>query len=112
MSKVIVELSMSLDGFIAHPNGRTDEVHVWYGQGDTEVKMPNNDLTFKTNSLSAEVIRESFRQFGANVTSLNTFEDAKAWGVQDPMGIRSFIISHDLPDQWAGEDSPFTFVTG
>ena len=45
MSKVIAELSMSLDVFIACPDGRTDEVHAWYNQGDTEVKMPNYELT-------------------------------------------------------------------
>ena len=31
MSKVIVEFSMSLDGFTAHPDGRTDEVHARHG---------------------------------------------------------------------------------
>lgn len=111
MSKVIVELSMSLDGFIAHPDGRTDEVHAWYSQGDTEVKMPNNELTFKTDSVSAEVIQETLRQFGANVTGRNTFDDAEAWGGQDPLGVPSFIISHDVPAEWAGPDSPFVFVT-
>ncbi len=102
---------MSLDGFIARPDGRTDEVHAWYSQGDTEVQMPNHDLTFKTDPISAEVIRESFRQLGANVTGRNTFEDAQAWGGQDPMGLPSFIVSHHVPDRWAGPDSPFTFVT-
>ena len=111
MSKVIVELSMSLDGFIAHPDGRTDEVHAWYNQGDTEIKMPNNELTFKTDPVSVEVIQETFRQLGANVTGRNTFEDAQAWGGQDPMGLPSFIVSHDVPSEWAGPDSPFVFVT-
>ena len=111
MSLVIVELSMSLDGFIAHSDGRTDEVQAWFGGGDTEVKMPNNELTFKTDPLSAQVIRETFRQLGANVTGRNTFEDAKASGGQDPLGVPSFIVSHDVPDQWAGSDSPFVFVT-
>ncbi|MBD2701466.1 dihydrofolate reductase family protein [Spirosoma sp. BT702] len=111
MSKVIVELSMSLDGFIARPDGRTDEVHAWYSQGDTQVKMPNNELTFSTSPVSAEVIRETFRQLGANVTGRNTFDDAQAWGGQDPMGLPSFIVSHDVPEQWAGPDSPFIFVT-
>ncbi|WP_460675039.1 dihydrofolate reductase family protein [Larkinella ripae] len=108
---MIVELSMSLDGFIAHSDGRTDEVHAWYNQGGTQVKMPNNELTFKTHPVNAEVIQETFRQLGANVTGRNTFEDAQAWGGQDPMGIPSFIVSHDVPDQWAGENSPFKFVT-
>jgi len=111
MSKVIVELSMTLDGFIAHSDGRTDEVQAWYSQGKVAVNMPNSDLTFKTDPVSAEVARDALKQFGANVTGRRTFEAANAWGGQDPLGLPSFIVSHDVPDQWAGEDSPFRFVT-
>jgi dihydrofolate reductase len=110
MGKVVVEMSMSLDGFIARPDGRTDEVHAWYSSGDIEVKMPNNELTFNVDSISADIVRESF-QLGANVTGRNTFDDAEAWGGDDPMGIPSFIVTHEVPKVWAGKDSPFTFVT-
>lgn len=111
MSKVVVELSMSLDGFIARPDGSTEAVHAWYGQGDTEVKMPNSDLTFTVDPVSAEVVRETLARFGANVTGRRTFDDAEAWGGADPLGLPSFIVSHDVPDEWAGADSPFVFVT-
>lgn len=110
MGKVIVEMSISLDGFIARPDGSTDEVHAWYNQGDVEVKMPNNALTFKVDPVSAEIVRASF-QLGANVTGRRTFDDAEAWGGEDPMGIPSFIVTHDVPAEWAGKDSPFIFVT-
>lgn len=111
MGKVIVELSMSLDGFIARPDGGTDEVHAWYFAGDTEVAMPNHGLVFKTDPLSAELIRDQFRTIGANVTGRRTFEDAGAWGGRDPYGVPSFIVSHSVPAEWSGPDSPFTFVT-
>ncbi len=48
---------------------------------------------------------------GANVPGRKTFEDTKAWGGQDPLGLPSFIVSHQVPDQWAGPQSPLTFVT-
>lgn len=110
MGKVIVELSMSLDGFIARKDNRTDEVHAWYTQGDTPVKMPNNELTFSTDAASAELVRESF-DLGANVTGRRTFDDAEAWGGEDPMGIPSFIVTHSIPEEWDRPDSPFIFVT-
>ncbi|MDI6697074.1 MAG: dihydrofolate reductase family protein [Anaerolineales bacterium] len=111
MSKVIVELSMSLDGFIARPDNSTDEVHAWYFNGNTEVAMPNSELVFKTDPVSAELIREQFRTIGANVTGRRTFDDAQAWGGRDPYGVPSFIVSHTIPMEWSGPDSPFTFVT-
>lgn len=111
MSKVIVELSMSLDGFIARPDNGTDEVHAWYFNGDTEVPMPNHDLVFRTDPLSAELIREQFRTIGANVTGRRTFDDAQAWGGKDPYVVPSFIVSHSVPPEWSESDSFFTFVT-
>lgn len=110
MSKVVVDLSMSLDGFIAHHDGRTDEVHAWYGSGNKPIKMPNSDLTFTVDPASEEVVREGF-ELGANVTGRRTFEDANAWGGQDPLGIPSFIVTHEVPEKWQGADGPFVFVT-
>ena len=110
MGRVIAELSISLDGFIARPDGGTDEVHTWYNAGAINVKMPNNDLTFHVDPVSAEVVRQSF-QLGANVTGRRTFDDAEAWGGADPMGIPSFIVTHHVPEEWSGPESPFVFVT-
>jgi dihydrofolate reductase len=110
MGKVVVELSMSLDGFIARPGGSTDEVHAWYNSGDIDIKMPNNDLTFKVDAASVEVVRASFG-LGANITGRRTFDDAGAWGGEDPIGIPSFIVTHSVPEEWDRPDSPFVFVT-
>jgi dihydrofolate reductase len=111
MARVIVEMSVSLDGFIAREDGRTDEVHRWYFRGDTEVAMPNSELVFATDRASAELIREQFEMIGANVTGRRTFDDAQAWGGRDPYGLPSFIVSHSVPEEWSRADSPFTFVT-
>jgi len=119
MGNVVVDLSMSLDGFIAGPNDGSerslgdggDRLFAWYFNGDTEVAMPNYDLVFKTDPVSAEVIRESFRACGANVSGRRTFDIANAWGGRDPYGVASFIVSHSVPAEWSQPDSPFTFVT-
>jgi dihydrofolate reductase len=76
-----------------------------------KVAMPNSELVFKTDPVSAELIREQFRTIGANVTGRRTFDDAQAWGGRDPYGVPSFIVSHTIPMEWSGPDSPFTFVT-
>jgi dihydrofolate reductase len=111
MGKVVVDLAMSLDGFIAGPGDDIQQLFKWYFDGDTEVKMPNYDLVFKTDPVSAELIRETFSTCGANVTGRRTFDIANAWGGKDPYGVPSFIVSHTVPAEWSGPDSPFTFVT-
>jgi hypothetical protein len=64
--------------------------------------MPKSELTFRTDPVSAELIREQFRTVGANVTGRRTFEDAGAWG-RDPYGVPSFIVSHTVPAEWSGQ---------
>ncbi|BDI23423.1 dihydrofolate reductase family protein [Herbiconiux sp. L3-i23] len=110
-SRVVVEMSMSLDGFVARTDHSTDEVHAWYDGGDVEVPMPNNALTFHVDAASAPIVRAAF-DIGANVTGRKTFDDAEAWGGDDPMGIPSFIVTHEVPAEWADRSGPFTFVTG
>ncbi len=107
MGKVIVELSMSLDGFIARKDNSTDEVHAWYSKGDTQVKMPNNELTFTTDPASAELIRESF-QLGANVTRRRTFDDAEAWGGQDQWAFRVLLSPTLFPRSGPEQTRPLS----
>jgi dihydrofolate reductase len=108
--RVVVEMSMSLDGFVARTDHGTDEVHAWYDGGDVAVRMPNSDLTFHVDEASASIARDAF-ELGANVTGRKTFDDAEAWGGDDPMGIPSFIVTHEVPAEWRDRESPFTFVT-
>ena len=95
--KVVIEMSMSLDGFVARTDHSTEEVHAWYEGGDVEVAMPNNELTFHVDEASAPIVRDAFA-LGANVTGRVTFDDAEAWGGEDPMGIPSFIVTHEVPE--------------
>jgi len=40
---VVVEMSMSLNGFAARTDHSTEDVHAWYEGGDVAVRMPNNE---------------------------------------------------------------------
>jgi hypothetical protein len=41
---VVADMSMSLDGFIAGPNDRIDEIFAWFSSGDVEVPVPNQHV--------------------------------------------------------------------
>ncbi len=119
MSKVIVELSMSLDGFIAGPNDGVDKplgdggerLFKWYYSGDTNFPLPGTDMVFKISRASAELLRESWPAIGASVTGRRTFDIAGGWGGKPPGGGPHFVVTHTVPQEWVKEGSPFTFVT-
>jgi dihydrofolate reductase len=121
MSKVTVELSMSLDGFIAGPNDGPgnglgdggDRLFKWYSSGDTDFPLPGTDMVFKISRPSAELLHEFWPKIGASVTGRRTFDIAHAWGGNPPGGAGApyFVITHTVPREWVREGSPFTFVT-
>jgi dihydrofolate reductase len=119
MGKVIVELSMSLDGFVAGPNDGPEQplgeggerLFQWYSSGDTAFPLPGTDMVFKISRASAELLREEWDNLGAMVAGRRMFDIAHAWGGNPPGGGPCFIVTHTVPQEWVKSGSPFTFVT-
>ena len=106
MGKVVVGLSMSLDGFIAGPNdgprnplgdggGRLFD---WWSAG-TERLGP--DDRFKPPAKSRAVVKEMF-DCGAIITGRRTFDIANGWGGHHPVGAPFFLLTHNPPDKHVG----------
>jgi dihydrofolate reductase len=118
MAKVIFNMTMSLDGFVAGPhdgpeNGLGDggdKLFDWYFSGNTEIPISDGNLTLKVSSQSAEILRESFETSGAGVWGRKTFDIARGWDGHPPIA-PCFVITQRVPQEWAREGSPFTFVT-
>jgi dihydrofolate reductase len=119
MGKVITELSVSLDGFVAGPNDGPenglgdggDQLFAWYSSGDTAFPLPGTDMVFQISRASAELLKEEWGALGAMVAGRRMFDIAHAWGGNPPGGGPCFIVTHSAPQEWAKKGSPFTFVT-
>jgi dihydrofolate reductase len=119
MGKVIVELSMSLDGFVAgpndgpeHPLGKGGErLFTWYSNGDVPFALPGTDMVFHISQTSADLLQKEWGELGAMVAGRRMFDIAGAWGGQPPGGGPCFILTHHPPEEWLKPGSPFVFVT-
>jgi dihydrofolate reductase len=110
MSKTIAEFTMSLDGFIAGPNDDVRALFGWYFSGDTELQVAGAP-PFKMARASAELLRESWANMGTSVTGRRDFDASNAWGGKSLFGATTFIVTHNAPQEWVYEGSPFKFVT-
>jgi dihydrofolate reductase len=118
MGKVTFNMTMSLDGFVAGPNDGPenglgdggDGLFNWYFSGDTEVLMSEGVPPLKVSKQSAEILKEAISTYGAGVWGRRTFDIAHAWG-GNPPGSPAFIVTHNVPQEWVKEGSPFIFVT-
>jgi dihydrofolate reductase len=118
MGKVVFNITVSLDGFVAGPNDSPenglgdggDALFNWYFSGDTEVAISEGTPLLKISKQSADLLKTSLETYGAGVWGRRTFDIAHAWGGHPP-GTPAFIVTHHIPQEWVYEGSPFTFVT-
>ena len=118
MGKVIFNMTMSLDGFVAGPNDSPENglgdggegLFNWYFNGDTDVFISEGTPPLKVSKQSAELMKAAFGKLGAGIWGRRTFDIAHGWG-GNPPGSPAFIVTHNVPQEWVKEGSPFTFVT-
>jgi dihydrofolate reductase len=120
MGKVTTELSVSLDGFVAGPNATPEQplgenggeqLFAWYDSGDVELVLPHTDMVFHVSQVSADLLAPEWAKQGAMVTGRSMFDIAEAWGGNPPGGAPCFVVTHDVPQEWVKQGSPFIFVT-
>ena len=104
MTKLIADMSMSLDGKIATPDDDIAPLAGWFFAGDTEVGP------FRVSEASARLLNDAFASIGALIGGRRYFDLADGWGGHHPMGVPVYILTHEPPADWP-EDSTIRFVT-
>ena len=115
--KVVIDVSMSLDGFIAgvddsreQPLGAGgDRLFEWFSDGDTPSRWYPD---FKMSAASAKLFDEFADRVGAVLTGRRTYDVSDAWGGDGPQpGIPLFVLTHQVPKDAPQGNPPYTFVT-
>lgn len=118
MGKVTVDISMSLDGFIAGPNDSVENplgdggerIHEWVY--DLASWRERHGIAGGRTDTDAEVLDEAFENTGAAVIGKRMFDVANGWGDNPPFHIPAFVITHDAREKLVKEGgTTFTFVT-
>lgn len=109
MSKVIANMSMSLDGYIADTADGIDQLFGWMGNGEVEVPTAVEWATFRMSQASAEYMREALAGAGALITGRHLFDITQGWGGTHPVGVPVVVVTHEPPADWPHTET-FTFV--
>ena len=129
MGKVVVDISMSLDGFVAGPNPtleeplgeKGEELHEWVVR--TNYWRERHGLEGGEEDEDSEVIREASSSVGASVMGRKMFSGGSGpwesdprsmgwWGDEPPFHTRVFVLTHHArePEEMEG-GTTFLFVT-
>src|SRR6266496_5426711 len=110
MGKVVMQASMSLDGYIADPSDAVGPLFDWYGNGDVEVTGADPDRVFHVSAASADYLRSAWANIGPEVCGRRLFDLTNGWDGRPPVGEAVFVVTHQAPTDWNFPDAPFTFV--
>lgn len=106
MTKVVLDMSMSLDGFIAGAN-----VGKEYPMGVNGESLHTWIFNTPKDKVDAEVGREMFAKTGAVILGNRTFEvGVDLWG-DVPFPAPSFVLTHKGREKLIKKSGTFTFVT-
>lgn len=111
MGKVIVQASMSLDGFIADTNDQVGPLFDWYFNGDVEFTGSDRNMVFHVSPVSADYLRTAWSNVAVDVIGRRLFDLTNGWNGRPAVGEAVFVVTHDPPTDWPFPDAPFTFVT-
>jgi dihydrofolate reductase len=111
MTRVIANMSMSLDGFVSHPTDGCDTLFKWYGAGDVAVGTADDDFVFHVDESSAEKLREATQAVGALIYGRVTFDTAQGWDGHHPIGAPVYVVTHSVPEGWPRPGAAIHFVT-
>ena len=103
MGSVVIDMSMSLDGYIAAPNDNPDQ-----GLGEDGMRLHN--WAFDDPSVFERVSGELVEETGAVIMGRRSYDNSiRAWGGKGPLGdVPCFVVTHK---PHASADPVFTFVT-
>lgn len=98
MSKVFLDMAISLDGFVSGPNGEDGGLHDWY---------------FAPSEASREVIAELLLEIGAMVMGRRSYSVGAEHSdsANEPYQMPHFVLTHHAPDPASIKDSRVSFVT-
>jgi dihydrofolate reductase len=117
MSQVVLDITMSLDGFVTAPNdgpgrGLGDDgecLHYWVFGGPWTYGESHQDRTGATG-VDREVLDEAM-QAGAVVVGRRMYDVTDGWGGASPFGVPCIVVTHRVGDQ-PDRASGFEFVDG
>ncbi|MBA2383173.1 MAG: dihydrofolate reductase family protein [Actinobacteria bacterium] len=116
--RVVADITMSLDGFVAGPNDGPElplgeggeRLHEWvYG---LESWRKPHGLSGGETSRDSEILDELMEATGAIVVGRRMFDNARGWGDTPPFHEPVFVLTHETRPAEAKEGgTTFTFVT-
>ena len=100
MGIVIANASMSLDGFVAHPDNMPGRLFDWYEAGDIVAENEGDLPPFHLTETSHAHWKGFIESIGCLVVGRTLFDVTDGWKGEHPLGVPFVVLTHDEPTDW------------
>jgi dihydrofolate reductase len=110
VGNVVMNASVSVDGFVADENDQPGPLFDWLTSGD--VPLDESDV-LKVSQASYDHTRPYWDQIGVTIAGRHVFDLTDGWDGTPPSGVAHVVVvtHRGRPESWDA-DSPFHFVDG
>jgi dihydrofolate reductase len=110
MTQVIANLAMSIDGFIADPDGGCDDLFGFYDNGDVELVLAAGWPPFHMFEPSATLFREAVARIGCHIMGRDLYDMTDGWEGHPGNEAPIVVLTHQAPDRHP-DGVPYYFVS-
>jgi dihydrofolate reductase len=110
MARVIANMSMSVDGFVADRDDGVGELFGWYANGPVTVE-DFGGRTSRMTETSAAMFRDALASAGAFLVGRRLYDITNGWNARPPAEAPMVVVTHHAPEDWPRDGVPITFVT-
>lgn len=110
MTQVIANLAMSIDGFIADPDGGCDDLFGFYEDGGTEIVLSEGWPPFHMDEPSLSLFRDAVASTGCHVMGRDLYDMTNGWDGHPGNEAPIVVLTHQAPDTHP-DGVPYTFVS-
>ncbi len=112
MGKVVAQLAMSLDGFIAGKDDRCDALFGFYEHGDVAVNLSEGYPELQVSQTTADLLVQEVDRIGATIVGRRLYDITNGWNGHTGGEVPMVVLTHEAPDDWPRGGVPIHFVSG
>ena len=112
MGKVVAQLAMSVDGFVADKDDVPGPLFRFYEDGPVPVNLSEGSPELHVSQVTADLLRSEIAKVGATVVGRRLYDITNGWDGHTGGEVPMVVLTHEAPDDWPRGGVPIHFVSG
>jgi dihydrofolate reductase len=112
MGKVVAQLAMSLDGFVAGKDDVPGVLFRFYEDGPVAVNLSEGYPELHVSQVTADLLMSEVEKVGSTIVGRRLYDITNGWDGHTGGEVPVVVLTHEAPEDWPRGGVPIHFVSG